>query len=329
MIHKCWMQILTAACALSGAWAFAQTAPAAGSPDEPVATVNGRPITRKQLDEVSANDLRMLEAQGHQKLTPEQRLGYERQMLNKLIDQELLVQAASTVQVADLDKKVEAQLAEIKSKFPSEQVFNEQVAKAGRTPQQVQNDIRQIVMLREFIQQQFASKVTITDEQVKKFYDENPTYFVRPAMVRASHILVSVPADATEDVKKAKRAAIDKARERVTRGGEDFAKVAAEVSDCPSKENGGDLNFFAPGQMVPEFDKVAFALKPGELSEVVTTQFGYHIIKQTGAQPEEKRSLDSMKDKIVQFLKKRETDKQVAQFIADQRKAAKIETLLK
>lgn len=324
------MQILTTACALSGAWALAQTgpAPAAVNPDQPVATVNGKPITRKQLDEVSGNDLRLLQAQGHQKLTPEQQLGYERQVLGKLIDQELMAQAASAVQVADLDKKIEAQIKEIKARLGGEQPFNEQVAKAGRTPQQVQSDMRQMVVMREFIEQQFGSKVTITDEQVKKFYDENPKYFQRPAMIRASHILVSVPADATEDVKKAKRAAIDRARERVVQG-EDFAKVAGEVSECPSKENGGDLNFFAPGQMVPEFDKVAFALKPGELSEVVTTKFGYHIIKQTGSQPEEKRSLDAMKEKIVQFLKKREMDKQIAQFIEGQRKTAKIEVLLK
>ncbi len=128
----------------------------------------------------------------------------------------------------------------------------------------------------------------------------------------------------------AQHPAIDKARGRVTTGKEDFAKVAAEVSEDPgSKQNGGDLGFFSHGQMVPEFDKAAFALKTGEVSDVVTTQFGFHVIKQTGEQPAEKRSLVQMKDNIERFLKKRDVDKQIGQFIESQRAAAKIETFVK
>ncbi len=333
MTNTKWKQILATACGLAATCVLAQNQPAApvlapANPDEAVAKVNDKPITRRQLDEEMANSLRMLAQRGTQ-LTPEQRLGFERQVLGKLVDQELLIQAASKTQVADVDKKVDAQIAEIKAGFPDPKMFDEQLSKIGRTMDQIRAEVRRMVVVEAFIEAEFASKVKIGDDQIKAFYDEHPEYFEKPAQIRASHILITVPPGATDDVKKTKRAAIDKARERVTTGKEDFAKVATEVSECPSKQNGGDLNFFSHGQMVPEFEKVAFALKPDEISEVVTTQFGYHIIKRTGEQAAEKRPFDKMKDSIAKFLKKREVDKQLGQFVEAQKKTAKIETLLK
>ena len=333
MTYKTWKKILTVACGLAGTVVLAQTQPAAPpaaavNPDEAVAKVNDKTITRRQLDEVMVNDMRMLQQRGTQ-LTPDQMLGYQRQVLGKLVDQELLVQTAAKTKVPDVDKKVEEQVAQIKASFPDPKMFEEQLKKVGRSEERLRADVRQMVTVQAFIEAEFASKVKIGDDQIKAFYDEHPDYFEKPAQIRASHILVSVPPDATEEAKKAKRAAIDKARERVTTGKEDFAKVAAEMSDCPSKQKGGDLDFFGKGQMVAEFDKAAFALKPGEISDVVTTQFGYHVIKQTGAQAAEKRPLDAMKESIEKFLKKQQVDKQLGQFIEAQRKTAKVETLLK
>lgn len=316
------------AAGLGSSLAHAQNPPpAAGKPADVVATVNGKPITRQQLDEASVNDLQMLQAQGQQ-LTPDQTLGFQRQVLGKLIDQTLLDQAANGAKMPDLDKKIEAQIAEIKGQFKTEQEFSDRIAKAGRTQEQFRADVTSGVRLKEFVEQQFGNKVQIGDDKIKAFYDENPQYFQAPEMVRASHILVTVPADATDEVKKAKRAAIDAARARVLKG-EDFAKVAGEVSDCPSKQNGGDLDFFGKGQMVPEFEKTTFAMKDGEVSEVVTTQFGFHVIKRTASQEAQKKTLEKMKDTIVRFLKNREVNKQVAQFVEEQKKTAKIETFLK
>jgi peptidyl-prolyl cis-trans isomerase C len=331
MTSKTWKQILATACGLAGTIVLAQNpsaAPTAANPDEAVAKVNDRPITRRQLDDVVKNDLRMIEQRGAQ-LTPDQRLGYERQVLGKMVDQELLIEAASKTPVADVDKKVDEQIASIKATFPDPKMFEEQLKKLGRSEEQLRADVRRMVTVQAFVESEFASKVKVADGEIKAFYDEHPDYFQKPPQIRASHILVMVPADATDDVKKAKRAAIDKARERVTTGKEDFAKVAAEVSECPSKAKGGDLEFFGRNQMVAEFDRAAFALKTGEISEVVKTQFGYHVIKQTGEQPAEKRPLDAMKESIEKFLKKREVDKQLAQFVETQKKTAKVEIFLK
>lgn len=333
MTSKTWKQILTVACTLAGAVTFAQNQPAAPNvathnPDEAVAKVNDKAITRRQLDDAMMSDLRALAQRGTQ-LTPDQRLGYERQVLGRMVDQELLIQAASKFQVPDVDKKVDDQITKIKANFPDAKTFEEQLKQAGRSTEQLRADVRQMLTVQAFVESEFESKVKISNDQIKAFYDDHPDYFSKPEQIRASHILVKVPEDANDEVKKAKRAAIDKARERVTTGKEDFAKVAAEVSECPSKEKGGDLDFFAKGQMVAEFDKAAFGLKADEISGVVTTQFGYHIIKRTGEKAAEKRPLDAMKESIEKFLKQTEVKKQLLQFVEGQRKTAKVETLLK
>jgi peptidyl-prolyl cis-trans isomerase C len=137
-----------------------------------------------------------------------------------------------------------------------------------------------------------------------------------------------VPKDADDKVKAEKKKAIDAARSRVV-GGEDFAKVAAELSDCPSKAQGGDLGVFGAGQMVKPFEEAAFALKSNEVSQVVTTQFGYHIIKQTGNRAAEMQPFETAAPKISEFLTQRQMADAVTAYVAALRKDAKVEVLLK
>src|SRR4030095_7139203 len=126
-------------------------------------------------------------------------------------------------------------------------------------------------------------KVDVTDADVKKFYDENPSRFEQPEMVRASHLLLGTRDTANqvelpEDKKAAKRKLAEELVKRA-RDGEDFAKLAKEYSEDPgSKDNGGEYTF-PRGQMVPEFESAAFSLGTNQISEIVTQQFGYHVIK--------------------------------------------------
>ncbi len=133
-----------------------------------------------------------------------------------------------------------------------------------------------------------TTTVEITDDEIRKFYNENGDMLAVPE-IKASHILVSTKEDAQN--------AIDRIK-----GGEDFAKVAKEVSSCPSKSNGGDLGFFGRGRMVPEFEQAAFALEKGQVSEPVQTQFGYHVIIKTDEKGAEKPAFDTVKEQIRQTL---------------------------
>lgn len=127
--------------------------------------------------------------------------------------------------------------------------------------------------------------VTVTDEEVKAFYESNPDMFKGQESVRAKHILVD-----SEEKAKDVKAAID--------GGLSFEEAAKENSSCPSSSQGGDLGAFTRGRMVPEFEDAAFALAIGEVSEPVKTQFGYHLIKVEEKTAEVVKSFDEVKDQL-------------------------------
>lgn len=150
----------------------------------------------------------------------------------------------------------------------------------------------------EYIKKEIGTKVDLTEEDLQIYYKAHQDEFRTPESVRARHVLVRVDRGASEDQKKKAR---DKANEILTKakGGEDFAKLASEFSEDPgSKPNGGDLGFFQKGKMVPEFEKASFALKPGEVSGVVETQFGYHIIKVEEKKDSAVEPYDKVKDKV-------------------------------
>jgi peptidyl-prolyl cis-trans isomerase C len=160
--------------------------------------------------------------------------------------------------------------------------------------------------------------VKVSEGDVKSFYTNNPSKFEEPEMVRASHILLTTrDAQGTElsdDKKAAKRKQIDELLKRA-RAGEDFAALAKQYSEDPgSKENGGEYTF-PRGKMVAEFEAAAFALKPGEISDVVTTQFGYHIIKLSEKIPARTVPFTEAEPVIREALERREAAKMLPDYI--------------
>ncbi len=142
------------------------------------------------------------------------------------------------------------------------------------------------------------SKVTVTPAEVEARYKENIAQFTTPEQVRASHILFSTQGKDDATVHKAAEQVLAKAR-----SGADFAALARQYSDDPSKANGGDLDYFSKGSMVPEFEQAAFALEVGQISDLVKTQFGYHIIKVTGRRPASTRTLDEVRPQLEAQIK--------------------------
>jgi len=146
--------------------------------------------------------------------------------------------------------------------------------------------------------------------------------------VRASHILIKVEPKAKESEKEDALKKIKEVQEKQKKGG-DFAKLAKEYSQGPSNVKGGDLGFFKRGQMVPAFEEVAFKLKPGEVSEIVNTRFGYHLIKVVDKKPESTVPFEEIKERIGQYLKQQKVQKEVKQLVEKLRKEGKVETFLK
>lgn len=156
------------------------------------------------------------------------------------------------------------------------------------------------------------SGISVTEEDAKKYYDENSAQFLQNENVNASHILVATEEEA-KDV-KAKLAE-----------GMAFEEAATQYSSCPSKENGGNLGNFSKGMMVPEFENVAFDLPVGVISEPVKTQFGYHIIKVLSKQPASPMSFEEVKESIMQQLRQQKESEKYVSFTKDLEKKYPVE----
>ena len=170
--------------------------------------------------------------------------------------------------------------------------------------------------------------MAVKPEQVETFYKNNPDQFTQPERVKASHILISVPetADAA-----AKAAGQDQGRadSQGVKAGKDFAALAKQHSQDPgSAVNGGDLGFFQQGQMVGPFNDVAFSLKPGAISDLVETQFGYHIIRVAEKQPARTVPLEEVRPQIEQYLQNRNRETETQAFVKALRAKGKVEILI-
>ncbi|MEW6095486.1 MAG: peptidylprolyl isomerase [bacterium] len=147
-------------------------------------------------------------------------------------------------------------------------------------------------------------------DEVKKYYDENvEDEFMKPGKIRARHILIAIPLEGiTQEQDAAARAKIEDILKQLNEGA-DFATLASQHSNCASREKGGDLGYFGEGDMVPEFEKAAYKLEKGDISPIVRTKFGYHIIKLEDKLPDEPRELEEVEDKIRGFLVDKDIEK--------------------
>lgn len=303
--------------------------------DPVIAKGKGVEIKRSQLDAEMIAVQSMANAQGRQ-LTPENLMMIQRQKLNDLISFRLLLAKATDADKAKGKEQFAKALERIKKDNKlTEAEFDEKLGtqlklqgltRADWDKQRLEQGSVAAVLEREL-------KLAVSDEQAKKFYDENPTKFEQPEQVRASHILIGTKdmatgTDLSDEQKKAKRKQIDDLRKRATQG-EDFAKLAKEFSDdTGSKESGGEYTF-PRGRMEPPFEAAAFSLTTNQISDVVTTTYGYHIIKLSEKIPAKVVSFAEVSDDLKEALKNQELQKALAdgEYLEKLRKDASIEIL--
>ncbi len=293
------------------------------SAEELVEKVNGAPITQAELDRA----VKALLAQSRmpQPLTPEAMKQATDAALNQLTAAELLYQAASKLEIKDLDKQVSTKIAQSKFQYPSQADFEKALKSVDMTPKVMEEAARKDIVINNFIEKQFAPQATVSEDEVQKFYDDNKEKsFKHGERIKVSHILVAVPKKATIGARKQAKEKALAILKRV-KAGEDFAALAKAESSSPSKEQGGDLGIVVKGQMVPAFEKAAFAIKVGRVSEVVETEFGYHIIKVAEKLGASTDKFEDVKTKIVVHIKREKIRKAVAGYIDQLRAKAKIE----
>ena len=290
---------------------------------EKLAVVNGVVITKVDFDRKFHQVKQHMLRQGQQ--IPDDRLAkIKTDILETMINEELLFQESRKKGITVEPEAIAADLKRIKKGFASDADFKKLIAQSGLTEAELQSDIERGHVINKLIDDQIAALVVIPDQEIKTFYDTHPESFNKSEQVRASHILIKVDSKAEPSVKDEKKAKLQKIQKRL-KGGEDFAVLAKEFSECPSNTKGGDLGYFGRGNMVKPFEDAAFALKTGEVSDIVETRFGYHLIKVVDKKPASVVGYEDVKDNIGQYLKKEKTGKELKGYIEELRKKAVIE----
>ena len=282
------------------------------APEGVAATVNGVDIPEDLVQTELKPQLDRIAARG-QKLPPGFAEQYEnqirQQILDRMVVEKLLDEKVKEKGIVITDEQVNSHIEQMAAQQNlSMEDFVELVKASGRTLAEVEQRTRKGLGYQQIIEAQWSSGIDITEEDALKHYSENKNQFETPEQARASHILIKPDtSDPNADPNDAKTAARAKAEDllKQIRDGANFAELAKANSDCPSAAGGGDLNFFGKGQMVPPFEQAAFALKVGQVSDVVETQFGYHIIQLTDHKDATVTTFEQARDDIFNMLKQK------------------------
>lgn len=296
----------------------------------PVATVNGKDITlEKYQNTLNAYKVTFENMYGkdvwNQQVEGDKTRGdeFKEDILNRMIQDELIYQKAEEKKLVPSDKEVNEQFEEFKKSIGDNGEYMKSLKDAGIDEAFLKDQMKKDVAIQNY-STEYIKNIKTSEDVLNKYYNDNKEEF-RKEEVRASHILISTqdaegkPLADKEKAEKKKKAEDILAK---VKAGEDFAKLAKENSEDPgSAKNGGDLNFFGKGVMVPEFENTAFSLEKGKISDLVESQFGYHIIKVTDKineinpfaevkdQIKEKIEQEKFNEHINELQKKAKTEK--------------------
>ncbi len=251
------------------------------------------------------------------------------QILDEMVNEELIVQAAESAKIEVETSEVQAALDEIKQQNNLDDAGLAQALSAqGYTLQNYKADLRRQLMRLRAVNTIVQPKIQITDEDIKARFDQMQRRSEAVSAVRLSDILIKLPDHATEQQINEGKAKAGKAVERV-KGGEDFVAVAKDMSDDVStKDTGGELGWFERGSINPDWEQVVFSMEKGDTRGPVTGPQGLYVFQVTDVKKSELKPFAEMKEQLTRELKRRELDKQTETWVQELRKKAYIDIKL-
>ena len=304
---------------------FARPFPAGADPISGIAAVvNDEVITTYDVDKHLAALVREAEKKGS--VSVEARAQLRTTALNQLIDKELVSQKIKELGIRVGEEEVRQAIEDVKKQ---NNLSQEQLVGAlrtqGMTFDQYKEQLRDQLERVRLMSQEVKSKIQVGEKEIRDYYEANRTRFAEEDRFHARHIFFRVKKDAPADeVKKVMASAFSVLQE--ARSGKDFAELAKKYSDDPSAAaDGGELGTFRKGEMLPEIEGAVLALKPGEVSDIVTTPAGFHIIKLEERIAGKLKSFEEVKGDIEDLLYRQKSEERFAQWIADLKKGAAIE----
>lgn len=258
---------------------------------------------------------------------PDQYKRLQRRVLDQLIAQKLMWQEAKRQGFIAPPAEVVKALEQVRKRYPSEQAYLQKLEGNGFTEDTYREDLKRHISVRHWVEKTFAKGITVSDDEVHDYYVTNQARFVRPEEINVRHVLIKVDSGADGAVVAEARKKIEQVLAEAKQGA-DFSELAKKYSQGPSAPRGGELGFLPRGRLVKPFEDAAFTLKAGEISDIVRTRYGFHIIKiearrEKGVVPE-KQAAPSIRN----YLSSRKVQEAVQDRVGTLRKKGKVEIYL-
>jgi parvulin-like peptidyl-prolyl isomerase len=255
----------------------------------------------------------------------EEQLG--KKALDAVVRSELIYQQAVKEDISATEEEVDKIIESIKVKFPDEEKFQDFLKMTGCSQDELRNEERKKIVINKYLGEKIVPLVKLSEQEAEDYYNNNKERFRSKEMVHARYILFPLKKDAPEpEREEARKKAEDVLK--LAKQGEDFAELAKKHSEAPNAEKGGDLGYFPRGVMVSDFDKQAFTLKVGEMSEVFETQFGFNILKVEDKKEEGFMPFDDIKAILIEMLSSKKMEEILNKKVESVKEQAKIEVLL-
>lgn len=252
-----------------------------------IALVNGEVVRKDAFERDLAREVRTATSEGGPR-TPDQVEPFKRALLQTLIERTILLQAARAAQIAADPEEVDRELLRLSSDLPISGL-DETLAQNRMSRAELQQNTAAALTIVELFEAQVYSRVAVTEEEIRLEYEKNPAAYLEPEQVRAQQLVV-------RDLDEARRLLSQ------VRSGKKFADLARKYSLSADAKVGGDLGYFSRGVMPPQFDEVAFSLRVGQVSDVIATEYGFHIFKLIAKRPARQRELPEVRHEIESRL---------------------------
>jgi peptidyl-prolyl cis-trans isomerase C len=290
-----------------------------------VAVVNGSEIAQEDFYR-EMNRIQRIMLNAGKPLTCSQITRLRTEVVEGMVRRELLIQESMKKVKID-ETEIKDALKKLKEQYPSETDFTNALSEMKISPAALRAQMEKTLAVRKMIDTQFGSRVAVTDSEIWAYYDRNRDSFRQPEQVRASHILIKTDPEWDAKKKAEARKKIEDILAKLKQK-QDFESLARANSEDPSASKGGDLGYIRTGQIAKPIEEALFSLKPGEISDIVETRLGYHIIKATDRKPEMTIPFESLKDRVRTLLKQEKGQQEANSYIGTLREKAKVEIFM-
>ena len=296
--------------------------------DKIVAIVNGDIITLSELREISVPYLEKMKSKFSLNYDEEQFKETERRILDQLIDEKLVIQEADRLEIVIEEKDVDMAIRDVRdSSKLSEDQFKHALDEEGVSFEEYREQLKNQIKKMRFLEQEIKYRIQIKEKEIESYYKEHKDSFNTPPEVKLQQILLMTPSEASEQEISQIRGKAEEILKKI-RNGEDFDTMVKLHSQDSSAAAGSDIGFFKQGELIPALNEVAFSLNAGEISSVIQSSLGFHIIRILDKRERQKMTKEERWEEIEGILYNQKVEDKFKQWIKELRKKSYIKITL-